>query len=51
MAGTQEPDSVSTKTQRIAEGLRSTSEEPDRLIAHVRIYGGPGGQPLGLPDY
>ena len=25
------------------------TEEPDVLIGHVRICGGPGGQPLGLP--
>jgi len=25
------------------------AEEPDELIAHVRICGGAGGQPLALP--
>ena len=25
------------------------TEEPDVLSGHVRICGGPGGQPLGLP--
>ena len=25
------------------------TEEPDVLIGHVRICGGPGGHPLGLP--
>jgi hypothetical protein len=33
--------------QRGAEAL--ITEEPDALIGHVRICGGPGGQPLGLP--
>ena len=31
------------------EGSKVMSEEPDVLIGHVRICGGPGGQPLGLP--
>ena len=26
-------------------------EEPDALVAHVRICGGPAGRPAGLPDF
>ena len=33
--------------QRCVKAL--VTEEPDELIAHVRICGGPGGKPLGLP--
>ncbi len=33
--------------QRRADAL--ATEEPDELIVHVRICGGPGGRPLGLP--
>jgi hypothetical protein len=54
MAGTQEPGTVSTKQQRIAQindgcvisylrhVAKPSSGEPDALVAHVRIYGGPG---------
>ncbi len=40
--------------QRIAEifvlpGSKVMHEEPDDLIGHVRICGGPGGKPPGLP--
>lgn len=31
------------------EGSKVMSEEPYALIGHVRVCGGPGGQPPGLP--
>jgi len=36
-------------SERAARAAKVMSEEPDALIGHVRVCGGPGGQPLGLP--
>jgi hypothetical protein len=50
-----ETESDSGTDQRVREGTTPSAkpclEEPDAGNLHVRICGGPGGQPLGLPDY
>jgi len=36
-------------SERAARAAMSCLREPDALIGLVRVCGGPGGQPLGLP--
>jgi hypothetical protein len=49
MGETLSSPTISMKPQRIVKGSKCMSEEPYASIGHVRVCGGPGGQPPGLP--